>query len=69
MKATVDRTKCTGIGLCEMTAPAVFEVGDDGQAHSLLSELAEQDVVAAQEAVANCPTGALSIEQGETTGS
>jgi ferredoxin len=45
----------------------VFEVGDDGQAHSLQSEVAEQDLAAAQEAVANCPTGAVSIEQGGTT--
>jgi ferredoxin len=66
-KPTVDRTKCTGIGLCEMTAPAVFEVGDDGQAQALQSEVAEQDLAAAQEAVANCPTGAVSIEQGGTT--
>jgi ferredoxin len=69
MKATVDRDKCTGIGMCEMTAPAVFEVGDDAQSHTLQSELAEQDVAAAREAVANCPTGALSLEQGDATGS
>jgi ferredoxin len=67
MTPTVDRTRCTGIGLCEMTAPAVFEVGDDGQAQTLQSEVAEQDLAAAREAVANCPTGALPIEQGGTT--
>ena len=62
MKVKVDRTKCSGIGLCEMTAPTVFEVGQDGQSHAITEEPAEDQRVIVEEAVANCPTEALSIE-------
>jgi len=30
MKVKVDTARCSGIGLCEVTAPTVFQVGDDG---------------------------------------
>lgn len=62
MKVRVDRTKCSGIGLCEMTAPAVFEVGDDGQAVVLDEHPPEDERASVAEAVANCPTGALSFD-------
>lgn len=38
MSVRVDPTKCSGIGLCEMTAPVVFEIGDDGQSHVLVED-------------------------------
>ncbi|GAY18587.1 ferredoxin [Mycobacterium sp. shizuoka-1] len=62
MRVHVDRTKCSGIGLCEMTAPAVFEIGDDGQSRVIDPEPPESERAAAQDAVSSCPTGALSIE-------
>jgi ferredoxin len=61
MTIRVDRTKCSGIGLCEMTAPSAFEIGEDGQSHVLDGTPTGADLLAAQEAVSNCPTGALSI--------
>lgn len=62
MKVKVDTTKCSGIGLCEMTAPEVFEVGDDGQAHVIKAEPSADELPAVEEAVSSCPTAALSIE-------
>lgn len=62
MAVRVDTTKCAGIGMCEMTAPNVFEVGDNGQAHVLEPEPADEDLSAALEAISNCPTGALTID-------
>jgi ferredoxin len=62
MKLRVDTTKCSGIGLCEMTAPAVYEVGDDGQSHVLKDEPSTDELPAVEEAIANCPTGALSLQ-------
>ncbi|BBY66129.1 ferredoxin [Mycolicibacterium helvum] len=56
----VDTTKCAGIGMCEMTAPKVFEVGDDGQAHVIGDPDGDLGVV--EDAVSNCPTSALSVE-------
>ncbi len=61
MAVHVDTTKCSGIGLCEMTAAGVFEVGEDAQAHVLTAEPEGPELVAAREAIANCPTGALSL--------
>jgi len=62
MKVRVDRNRCAGIGLCEMTAPSVFEVGADGQAHVLQEEPSAEEMSVVEEAVGNCPTEALTIE-------
>ncbi|BBZ35733.1 ferredoxin [Mycolicibacterium confluentis] len=61
MRVQVDETKCSGIGMCEMTAASVFEVGDDGQAHVIKPEPDADEVEAVQEAISNCPTQALSL--------
>ena len=63
MKVRVDTAKCSGIGLCEVAAPTVFEVGDDGQAHAINADPAEDDRAAVEQAVNECPTSALSIEE------
>lgn len=62
MTIKVDTTKCTGIGLCEMTAPTIYEVGGDGQSHVLKDEPSPEEMSSVEEAIGNCPTGALSIE-------
>jgi len=62
MKVRVDTTKCRGMGLCEIAAPTVFEVGDDGLSHAINPEPPADDRIAVEEAVNNCPTAALSIE-------
>ncbi|PQM46003.1 Ferredoxin [Mycobacterium talmoniae] len=62
MKVSVNLDKCVGIGMCEVAAPNVFEVGDDGQSHVLVDEIAEADVAGVKQAVANCPTEALTIQ-------
>jgi ferredoxin len=61
MKAKVDRTKCSGIGLCEMTAPTVFEVGQDGQSHVINEQPSDDEMAHVEDAVAGCPAAALSI--------
>ena len=62
MKVKVDRTKCSGIGLCEVAAPSVYQVGDDGQSHVLTDEISTEELQAVEEAIAGCPTSALSID-------
>jgi ferredoxin len=62
MRVRVDIAKCSGIGLCEATAPAVFEVGDDGLSRVIDPEPPAEERAAVEEAVNSCPTGALSIE-------
>lgn len=63
MRIVVDWDKCTGMGMCESLAPDVFEVDDDGSLilHAeTVPEGQEQDV---REAVASCPTEALSLDE------
>ncbi|MGE0219855.1 ferredoxin [Mycolicibacterium sp.] len=62
MKVSLDRTKCSGIGLCEMFAEAVFRVGDDGQGGVIDENPPESQRSAIEEAVASCPTSAVSVE-------
>lgn len=62
MTVRVDTTRCSGIGMCEMAASAVFEVGDDGLAHVVQGDPQGADREAAEQAISDCPTGALSID-------
>ena len=61
----VDRALCIGSGDCVDTAPAVFELDDDGKAVVLDPDAAEVDDVV--EAARNCPVTAIFVvgEAGE----
>ena len=62
MEIIVDRTKCTGLGICESLAPDVFEVDDNGALvvkNPSVSDAEREDVEAA---VAGCPTEALRLQ-------
>ena len=63
MKIIVDRTKCTGLGICESLAPGVFEVDEDGDLVLLTDEVPEGGLDSVEEAVAGCPTEALRLER------
>jgi ferredoxin len=58
-----DRDVCIGAGLCVLTAGAVFDQDDDGIV--VLLDEHPSDVAAARDAVANCPSGALSLTEEE----
>ena len=49
----VDKTECTGCGLCADTLPSVFKMGDDGLAEVFNSEGASESEI--QDAIDNCP--------------
>jgi ferredoxin len=56
-----DRSKCATMGLCEMVAPDVFRVDDDG-VMTVLSEIVEAARRTEMEEVAmGCPTQSLLI--------
>ncbi|EHI43596.1 ferredoxin [Rhodococcus opacus PD630] len=61
MKIEVDRTKCTGLGICESLAPAFFEVDDSGELLLLKEDISSDELAEIEEAVAACPTEALRI--------
>lgn len=61
MRVVVDGDRCVGHGLCEATAPTVFEVGDGGYVvidDAAADACSEADL---RTAVSNCPSAALSI--------
>ena len=60
MRVAADRELCVGSGQCELLAPEVFEVDDDGAVRVLQPE--PEDDTAVRDAVQQCPTGALSID-------
>ena len=60
MRVTVDRELCVGSGACEVLAPDVFEVDDDGAVQVLQAEPDDTDAV--RQAAQQCPTRALTIE-------
>lgn len=63
MKVIVDRSKCTGLGICESLAPAFFEVDDNGELIQLREDVTDEELAAVEEAVQGCPTEALRIER------
>ncbi|WP_040700147.1 ferredoxin [Nocardia vinacea] len=63
MKVTVDRTKCTGLGICESIAPGIFEVNDEGTLNLLQDDISDVDRQDTEKAVATCPTSALRISE------
>ncbi|MET7402558.1 ferredoxin [Dactylosporangium sp. NPDC005572] len=57
----VDRSRCTGIGICESVQPLRYEVGDDGTLAVLDDVVPEEDRATAEEAIFGCPASALSL--------
>ena len=61
MKITIEVDKCIGSGSCEMIAPGIFEVGNDGLVQLHDSPSAE-DHSAVRTAAASCPTQVISVD-------
>ncbi|OLT09362.1 ferredoxin [Pseudonocardia sp. CNS-139] len=63
MHVQADRDVCIGAGMCVLTAGAVFDQDDDGLVVVLAENPGDGDADAARQAVANCPSGALSLDE------
>jgi ferredoxin len=61
IRVEVDRDRCAGTGGCEALAPQVFEIGDDGALVVLRPEPDAADLPDVRNAVAACPTRALTL--------
>lgn len=61
MRITVDRQKCTGLGICESLAPDVFEIDDDGVLVLAKDDISDAERADVEAAVAGCPTAALRL--------
>lgn len=63
MRVVADLDACQAYGLCELTAPAVFRVGDEGFVEPLIDGDLPADLEAnAIEGAAQCPMKALRVE-------
>ena len=60
MKVEVDLDRCASSGMCVMLAPAVFEIEGDGTLVVLLPDVPAEQSAAVLDAIACCPTEALS---------
>jgi ferredoxin len=63
MKPKINEDECIGDGICEEICPEVFELGDDGLAHIINDDPEESLDDKIEEAVEECPTSAISIEE------
>ncbi|MCL5292893.1 MAG: ferredoxin [Actinobacteria bacterium] len=62
-KPVVDHDECIGDGLCEQICPEVFELREDGLAY-VVNEKPNEDLKGRiDEAIEECPTGAISWEE------
>jgi ferredoxin len=61
MRINADREICIGAGNCVLTAPEVFDQGDDGLVEVLDPEPAAAREKGVRAAVARCPSGAISL--------
>jgi ferredoxin len=75
LRVWIEQTYCIGSGLCELIAPPVFALGDDGlagirqdgpvsplsaQTAAVVPEAAEADV---RHAFQSCPGGCIRLEE------
>ena len=61
MKITIDRSVCQATGMCTGIAPDLFELDEDGTLHLLDPEPGQETRPAVEQAVRNCPTGAITF--------
>jgi ferredoxin len=63
MRINADRNVCIGSGNCVLTAPEVFDQGDDGLVDVLETHPAQGDEQRVRAAVTRCPSGAINLSQ------
>ena len=59
MKVRVDEMQCEGHGTCELSAPEVFELGDDDVSRVLVDEVPEELKEKVERAIRLCPRQAI----------
>ncbi len=64
LKTTVNRAKCIPSGECVEMAPAVFQLGEDGQSEVIDQTGAPEAVILA--AARGCPANAIAVVNRDT---
>jgi ferredoxin len=66
VRIVIDLDRCMGTGVCILAAPKVFDQSaEDGRVFVLENVETEQHLAAIREAVAACPSRALSLAERE----
>jgi len=65
MQVIVNPETCRGCGVCESIAPEIFILGDEMFAHVILQPVPEKLRYLVEEAIAECPENAISINEEE----
>lgn len=64
--AIVDKNKCVGHACCVIAAPELFDLpANSTVAQVLLPRIPNYQLPAAQDAVDECPTGAIHLQQAQ----
>jgi ferredoxin len=63
MKILVNLDRCQGHAMCNMTAPAVYPLNDEGYAALAMIDVTPGNEEAARRGAASCPEGAITIEE------
>ena len=63
MKIVLDHEGCNGCGLCIATCPTVFQMAEDGRAHTVQPAVTEQEQHDGRPAAENCPVSVSAIEE------
>lgn len=64
-RIVLDTNRCSGLGICEATAPGFFEIQDDGSNAVLRAIVTGAELNQVRTAVMSCPTQALSLRSRE----
>lgn len=59
----VDFDRCKSNGVCESIAPNHFEVDENNFLQVLKEDVSDEELPEVEDAVASCPTEALSLER------
>jgi ferredoxin len=60
-RVEIDRSRCEGHGLCELTAPDIYRLDDDGELGILVDELTAEHRGTAAAGARACPVAALRV--------
>ncbi|XPP27359.1 MAG: ferredoxin [Leucobacter sp.] len=61
MRIELDQPRCEGHGLCEEAAPRLMHLDETGELILDVTEVAEDELEAARDAVRVCPVAALRL--------
>jgi ferredoxin len=68
MRAVVNEDMCEGHGKCQMSAPEVFELGDDDISRVKLDPVPEELRQKVERAARLCPRQAISLSEADAPG-